>query len=111
MTDTSCKVFFGDSDRVFRITPALLTELEAKRGPIALVSYRVWNHQFAHADITEVLRLGLIGGGLNAKRAAELMAAYAADCPLSETQPKAAKVLERLFCGNPPETQGKSNAS
>jgi hypothetical protein len=87
MTDTSCKVFFGDGEYTFRITPALLTELEAKRGPIALVSSRVWNKQFAHGDITEVLRLALIGGGLTPKRAADLIAAYAADRPFSETQP------------------------
>jgi hypothetical protein len=104
MTDTSCKAFFGDSEYVFRLTPSVLVELESKRGPIALVSYRIWNTQFAHADLTEVLRLGLIGGGLHAKRAAELIAAYAADRPLSETQPVAAKVLERLFCGSPHET-------
>ena len=101
MTDTSCKAFFGDSEHAFRLTPSLLAELESKRGPIGLVSYRVWNNQFAHADITEVLRLGLIGGGIPAKRAAELIAAYAADRPISETQPLAAKILERLFCGSP----------
>ena len=101
MTDTSYKAFFGDKEYTFRLAPSLLTELETKRGPIGIVSYRVWNNQFAHADITEVLRFGLIGGGLPAKRAAELIAAYAADRPLSETQPIAAKVLERLFCGNP----------
>jgi hypothetical protein len=111
MTDTACKTFFGDGEYTFRLTPALLTELESRRGAIALVSARVWNKQFAHADITEILRFGLIGGGLNPKRATELIAAYAADRPFSETQPIAAKVLERLWCGNPDETKGQSNAN
>ena len=111
MTDTTCRIFFGDGERVFRLTPALLLELESKRGAIAQVSYRIWNHQFAHADIGEVLRLGLIGGGLSPKRTAELTAAYAADRPLSETQPIAAKVLERLFCDNPDEAKGQHDAN
>jgi hypothetical protein len=103
--------FFGDQEYAFRLSPALIVELEAKRGPIGLLSSRVWSNQFAHADITETLRFALIGGGLQPKRAAELIAAYAADRPVSEIQPLAAKVLERLFCGNPPESnEGQHDA-
>ncbi len=101
----SHSAFFGDGDYSFRITPALALELEAKCGAgIGSICNRVFHRQFTQADIVETIRLGLIGGGTAPKRAAELIAAYAADRPLSETYPLAVKILEKLWFGNPHET-------
>ena|SRR5258705_7837415 len=96
--------FFADAEYTFRITPALVLELESKCGAgIGTICNRVFHRAFAQADIAETIRLGLIGGGTAPKRAAELIAAYVADRPLSETYPLAAKILEKLWFGNPHE--------
>lgn len=108
------QAFFGDAEHSFRLTPALIAELETKCGAgIGALSSRVFARQFAQADVIETLRLSLIGGGATPKRAGELVAAYAADRPLAEIYPIAAKVLERLWCGNPDEINKgpTSNAS
>jgi hypothetical protein len=106
MTGTSHTAFFGDAEYTFRITPALVLELESKCGAgIGVICHRVFHRQFAQIDITETIRLALIGGGTTPKRAADLMAAYAADRPLSETYPLAAKILEKLWFGIPHETK------
>jgi hypothetical protein len=102
---TPVQSFFGDAEYAFRLTPALITELEGKCGTgIGALSSRVFNRQFAQTDLTETIRLALIGGGAAPKRAGELIAAYAADRPLAETHPLASKILERLWAGNPDET-------
>lgn len=101
---TPVQAYFGDAEYQFKLTPALIIELEGKCGVgIGALCSRVFARQFAQSDITETLRLALIGGGTSAKRAAELIAAYAADRPLAETYALAAKTLERLWFGNPDE--------
>ena len=102
---TPLQAFFGDAEYQFKLTPALIVELETKCGVgIGALCSRIFARQFAQADITETIRLALIGGGTAPKRAAELVAKYAADRPLSETYSLAAKTLERLWFGNPHET-------
>jgi Phage tail tube protein, GTA-gp10 len=101
---TTHTAFFGDAEYSFCITPLLILELEAKCGAgVGAICQRVFQRQFAQSDIVETIRLGLIGGGTAPKRAAELIAAYAGDRPLSETYPLAAKILEKLWFGNPHE--------
>lgn len=98
--------FFGDGDYQFRLTQEAVRELESKSGTgIGLISSRVFAKQFAQSEISETIRLALIGGGMAPKRATDLVALYVADRPLSQTYPLAAKVLERLWCGNPDENQ------
>ena len=97
--------FFGDNDYSFRLTPAAIIELEAKCGAgVGVIASRLFAKHFAQSDISETIRLALIGGGMAPKRAADLVALYVNDRPLSETYPLAAKVLERLWCGNPNES-------
>lgn len=102
---TPVQMFFGDGAQTFRLTPALIIELETKTNAgIGALCSRVFARQFSQTDITETIRLALIGGGTAPKRAAELVATYAADRPLFEIYPIAAKTLERLWFGNPNET-------
>lgn len=104
MTSTSHNAFFGDAEYTFRFTPALIRELEAKCGAgVGMVCHRVFIRQFTQADIAETIRLSAIGGGMPPKRAAEMVAAYVADRPLSDSYPLAAKILEKLWFGNPHE--------
>jgi hypothetical protein len=101
MAGLSHTAFFGDAEYTFRLTPALIVELERNCGPLGMIFERVRHRQFAQADITETIRLALIGGGTDPKRAASLIAAYVADRPLAETYPLAAKILERRWFGEP----------
>src|SRR5712664_368556 len=94
--------FFGDSDYDFRITPALVIELEHKTGAgIGALCSRVFAKQFAQSDIHETIRLALIGGGTAPDRAASLIASYATDRPLAETYPLAVAILDDLWFGQP----------
>jgi hypothetical protein len=100
------QAFFGDQKYTFKLTPELIRELESKCGAgIGLIAGRVFARQFSQAEITETLRLALIGGGTAPKRAAELIAAYAEGRPLIETYEIAAKVLEKTLFGNPHEKE------
>jgi hypothetical protein len=94
--------YFGDGEHSFALTPALIVELEAKcSAGIGTIAARVFAKQFTQADISETIRLAAIGGGMNAKRAAEMVAAYVADQPLIATWPLASKILEHLWFGEP----------
>lgn len=98
------QTFFGDAEYSFRLTAPMIKELETKCGAIGALCARVFNRQFGQADISETIRLALIGNGeTTPKRAAELIAAYVADRPLIETLPLATKILERLYFGAPNE--------
>lgn len=99
---TAHTAFFGDGEYSFRLTPALRIELEGKCGAgLLAICQRVFHRQCSQAEIAETIRLALIGGGTTPKRADELIAAYVADRPLSETYPLAAKILERVWFGAP----------
>jgi hypothetical protein len=100
MSDMTHRAFFGDSERDLRITPELIAELERKTGAgIGVLCQRLFGGQFSHADITETIRLALIGGGAVPKDADALVSAYARGRPLSETYPLAVGILECLWFG------------
>lgn len=100
MTDTSHRAFFGDAERTFTLTPELIIELERKTGAgIGALCSRLFARQFRHADITETIRLALIGGGTDPKEAAVLVAAYAGK-PLLEPYALAVAILDALWNGN-----------
>ncbi len=100
----SFPAFFGDNEHEFKLTPALVLELERKTGAgIGALCSRVFAKQFAQSDINETIRLALIGGGTAPDRAASLIASYATDRPLSETYPLAVSILEDRWFGQPHE--------
>jgi hypothetical protein len=102
MTVVPHTAFFGDAEYAFKLPPALIIELEHKTGVgIGALCARIFNRQFAQADIHETIRLSLIGGGLKPERAAALIASYAVDRPLSETYPVAVAILENVWFGQP----------
>lgn len=101
MTSAPYAAFFGDGEHAFKLTPELIRELETKCGPIGALCNRVFARNFAQADISETIRLSLIGAGTAPKRAAELVAAYVDGRPLVETFELAARILERALFGNP----------
>ncbi len=92
--------FFGDADYTFALTDDLIGELEriADLG-IGALYLRAVNMQFKLADLTEIIRLGLIGGGCNPERAARLTDAYARNQPIDELYPLALDILDARWGG------------
>lgn len=105
------RAFFGDGERAFHITPPLVVELERKTGVgIGGLCRRLFAGDFRHADVTETIRLALVGGGTEPKEADALVAAYAVSRPLSETYPLAVSILETLWFGAAKKGQGDEPA-
>jgi len=101
MPDLSHRAFFGDGERDFKLPPDLIVELERKTGSgIGGLCRRLFAGDFRHADVTETIRLALIGGGTAPKDADALVAAYAVNRPFSETYPLAVSILETLWFGS-----------
>lgn len=100
MSDMKHVAFFGDGEKTFALTPVEIIELERVTGAgIGALCQKVFAGYFAHKDLIETIRLGLIGGGTSPKDAAALVAAYAVARPLAETQPLAVSILEVLWTG------------
>ncbi|MET4242727.1 gene transfer agent family protein [Bradyrhizobium sp. RT10b] len=107
MTDLSYTAFFGDGEHTFKLTKPMVEELEKKCGPIGALCNRVFARNFAQADISETIRLALIGADTAPKRAAELIAAYVDGRQLVEMYELAAKILEKTLFGNPSKGNDK----
>ena len=102
MTQDPHTAFFGDAEYPFRLTAKMTLELERLTGiGIGALCTRVFNRQFSHSDISEIMRLSLTGAGMSPERAASLIATYAIDRPLIETYPIAVAVLELAWFGHP----------
>jgi len=101
-------MFFGDGDHKFALNAPQITELERScNAPIGTIFARVSAKHFTASDLSEVIRLSLIGAGEHPKRAAELIAAYVTDRPFSETYPIASAILDGLWFGEPHEKASK----
>lgn len=97
----SFKTFFGDQDRVFRLTPELIQELERKTGRgIGGMCRDLFAGDFHLATVTETIRLALIGGGTEPQVAASLIATYAAPRPVMEPYALAVAILETTMLGS-----------
>lgn len=93
--------FFGDGEKTFALTPELILELERKTGAaIGALYARFMSAQFHFADIIEIIRLGLIGGGTQPAEAQALIDAYAKPRPIMETYPLAFDILEARWSGS-----------
>jgi hypothetical protein len=102
------RAFFGEGMFAFALTTPMVIELEQNTNtPIGVLCDRVFKRQFAHNDLLEVIRLALIGAGMEPKRAAALVATYVADRPFTETHPLARDILLARYLGNPEEGNGQ----
>ncbi|MHA6646405.1 gene transfer agent family protein, partial [Mesorhizobium sp. A623] len=94
--------YFGDGDKVFALKPELVFELERKAGAgIGALYAKFMGAQFHFTDILEIIRLGLIGGGMSPADAQIQIDTYAKPRPILETYPLAFDILETLWSGNP----------
>lgn len=99
--------FFGDGEKTFAFpTIELIQELERKTGHgiVALFSL-LQNKACGFADLTEVIRLGLIGGGMLPVEASALVNTYAIARPIGESLEVAVGILATLFFGVEEKTE------
>lgn len=92
--------FFGDGEHTFVLTDDLIAELERLAGlGIGALYLRTAQMQFKLADMIEVVRLGLIGGGTTPERAVQLTDTYARNRPIDELYPLAFDILDARWGG------------
>lgn len=102
---------WGDGEHDFRLALGELRELQEKSGvsPFA-ISDRLRDGHPMVDDAREVLRLGLIGGGLKPIEALALVRRHVDERPLSEGTLPASLVLSAALFGVADEEPGKSEA-
>lgn len=85
---------FADDTYTFRLAWKQLIELQEKRdaGPIEIMS-RLQSGMWLVQDISEVIRIGLIGGGMEPKKALKLVREYVEDRPPLENLATATIVM------------------
>lgn len=87
--------FFGDDEHSFALTDPMIEELENLSGlGIGAIYLRAVNMQFKLADLVEIIRLSLIGGGSTPEQAARLTDTYARNRPIDELYPLAMDILD-----------------
>jgi len=100
-------IFFGDATYQFQLTTPMILELERKTGVgVGLLIKRIAASRnsldFRLTEVSEIIRLGLIGGGLKPERALELVETYVHGKPLGNSQIIAMQILEALYFGHDP---------
>jgi hypothetical protein len=95
------RTFFGDGEKVFAFpSRELIEELEHKTGQgIGALFRRFRQSDYSFSDVTEIIRLGLVGGGTDPKEADRLVSVYAIGRPLAEVFAVADGVITTLFFG------------
>lgn len=98
----SHSAFFADGTYTFTLTDTIIEELQHRTAlGVGALFLRMSSSQFRVADIVEVIRLGLIGGGMAPVEAQRLTDAYAKDRPFDETFPLALDILDARWNGKP----------
>lgn len=110
--DASLEILFGDGEHRFRLAIGELRELEEKRDAGSpLILRRLMSNEYRVDDVREIIRLGLIGGGMPATDAIKLVKRYVDDRPAwHENAMLASAVLGAAIMGVPDEEPGKSQA-
>jgi hypothetical protein len=109
--DGSITLPFGDATHVFRLRIGELRELEAKRNAGMIEVYnRLASLNFRVDDITETLRLGLIGGGMASPMALGLVAKYVVPTTFLVHGVIARAVLAAAIMGDEGDPVGKELA-
>lgn len=101
------KHFFGDTEHTLDLAPDLIAELErtTAAGIGALVK-RTFSGGYHYGDLLAIVRLGLVGGGMSPKDAADLVASYAPKTPIADLYPVAAAILEARYFGTVTTIEG-----
>ncbi|OCP17018.1 MULTISPECIES: gene transfer agent family protein [unclassified Ensifer] len=95
------RAFFGDGEKTFAFPSRdLIEELERKTGQgVGALFRRFRGSDYSFSDVTEIIRLGLVGGGTAPAEADRLVSVYAIGRPLAEVFAVADGVITALFFG------------
>ncbi|MDR4306575.1 gene transfer agent family protein [Chelatococcus sambhunathii] len=90
-----------DVERNFRLTPHAIAELEkiTSAGIGAIIRRVIDEHAFAHAELIEIVRLALIGGGTAETDAAQLVAEHVTAKPIVHARLLAVDILRAAYFG------------
>lgn len=98
----------GGVQRTFRLGIGQLRELQEATGigPLRLLN-RIKTGDWQVGDLTNTIRIGLIGGGTDSNSALALVAAYVENRPLIESVVPAARILMAALFGPTEDPAGK----
>jgi len=92
--------FFGDAKHAFALTDPMIAELERLTDMgIGAFYQRTVAMQFHNSHLPEIIRLGLIGGGMPPEHAMNLTDTYATNRPFDEIVPLALDILDARWSG------------
>lgn len=104
--------YFGDGEKTFALTIPMIAELERKAGVgIGALYQRVaLTLQFHVSDVIEIIRLGLIGGGMSPAEAQILIDAYTPEQPLIPLAMLAVDILNARWNGEAISDEAQDDA-
>jgi hypothetical protein len=110
--DASVTLDWADGSYTFRLAWGQLVELQeaVDAGPYVVLQ-RLTTGQWRMQDISHVIRLGLIGGGLEPAKALKLVRDYVEKRPPLENTMLARGLLMVALHGPPDEKPGESEAA
>lgn len=110
--NSSITLSWADGDYVFRLAWGQLIELQEKTdcGPGYLLD-QMWQNNWKVQHISEIIRLGLIGGGQTPTDALKLIRNYVESRPPLENLPIAQAILAISLQGAPEEVKGEAMAA
>jgi hypothetical protein len=92
--------FIGDREYPLALGPAEIAELERLCGSgIGAIARRLFRGEFSHREITETVRLALIGAGETPKNAAALVEMYLTRAPIAAGYEIAIGIMEHAWFG------------
>lgn len=108
--DARIELDWADGTYAFRLAWGHLAELQEKTnaGPYVVLN-RLHDGSWRVEDISNVIRLGLIGGGLKPADALRLTRAYVEARPPLENAPVAMSILMAALMGAPEEKVGEAS--
>lgn len=109
--DAKITLTWADGDYTFRLGWGELAELQEKTdaGPYVVLN-RLHTHHWRIEDLSNVIRLGLVGGGLEPVKALKLVRTYVEARPPMESHPYAVAVLSAGLIGAEDEPLGEADA-
>ena len=109
--DGSITLKWADSEYIFRLALGQLRELEAKRNAgFAQIFNRIQSENWFVDDLREIIRLGLIGGGLPPLAALNMVENYVDARPKTESILPATLIIMTAMVGDLDDIVGKEAA-